>query len=150
MRTKESIFNTTHQRKWNGGVITYYENNEDNTVLWTLGRAGAIISGNIDRWQVITLTATTESGSGIKQPYIDGVQWRVFWPGSPSSWGSYSGLTIKNDSFNNPSNIPQVSYIPNGWYTNSGSAPMIFDGGYYREVVYYQSGKQTSTRIITF
>lgn len=139
--------------EFNGGVITYYENNEDNTVLWTLGRAGAIISGKIDSWQVITLTATTELGSGIKQPYIDGVEWRVFVPGSPSSWGSYRGLTITNDSFNydNPSNIPEVSYIPNGWYTNSGSAPMIIDEGYYREIVYYQSGYKTnSTKIITF
>lgn len=137
----------------NGGVITYYENDEDNTVLWTLGRAGVIISGNIDRWQVITLTETTELGSGIKQPYIDGVQWRVFVPGSPSSWDSYRGLTITNDSFNydNPSNIPEVAYIPNGWYTISGSAPMIVDEGYYREVVYYQSGYKTnSTKIITF
>lgn len=139
--------------EFNDGLIIYYDDNEANSVLWQLGRSGSITSGSLDRWVTITLVATNESGSNIKEQYITGVQWKRFMTGSPSSYPTYSRLTVNKDTnlYDIPSNIPSSAYIPNGWYANAGDSGMIIDGGYYREVVYYQSGFPTgSTRIITF
>lgn len=141
--------------EFGSGVITYYNDDSNNTVKWTLGSSGSIDHGSIDIWRDTYLVPTDADGSNVRKRNIVGDKYKVFVPGSSSPYASYSGLTVISSvsDASLPSSVSPSNYIPAGWYAIPGLALKNLDdpeNTYRRKLRYYTNGKISSTKEIVF
>lgn len=142
----------------NGGLITHYNDNENNTPAWELGIGGSISKTELDRWTAVNLFKYTHVDE-IKTPdSLPGQRYFKFAPGTLSVYESYAGLTL--DVISEPTVTPNLAnvndFIADGFYTIAfrpaeQAITNVNDQPHWMRVVYqFQNGKIIYTEEVTW
>lgn len=137
--------------------LTYYADDEDGTVIWTLGKSGNVVKNqSLDHWDTIYLLERSgriaidavicdkeENGSY----YVVGKQYSIFMAGENSVNLSYDGFVTADDVSDNKSPA-SCKAIENGNYVQGNAYGMAVmqstDGKYLQTVETYNNGKRIS------
>lgn len=137
--------------------LTYYADDEDGTVIWTLGKSGNVVKNqSLDHWDTIYLLERSgriaidavicdkeENGSY----YVVGKQYSIFVAGENSVNISYDGFVTADDVSDNKSPA-SCKAIENGNYVLGNAYGMAVmqstEGKYIQTVETYNNGKRIS------
>lgn len=135
----------------NDGGLTYYADDADHTVIWSLGRSGNIVRNQtIDHWETVYLMKVPITSMEVyydkkdgNSYYVVGKAFHKFVAGDNSTYTAYDGL-VTESSVTDSTSPSSVTGITGNYVAGSseGSAIMQTTSGKYTQERYiYTSGK---------
>ena len=141
--------------EFGGGMIAYFNDDIANSLKWSLGSSGSVVTTTIDRWIERYYKATDANGSNVKLTYVTGSKYKIFVAASSSIYTEYNGLTVKGTvpDAASPNSLSSDDLIPLGWYAIPGSAYQKTEepaNQYHRRLIQYVAGYYAQEKEITF